>query len=976
MQPGEDAIPCLRALGGLDLKAGGAEVRPLQNQPKRLGILVFLASTQSSRRRDTLLGLFWPELDQERARGALRQALYMLRRELGEDALPGRGEDEVGVDHNRLHLDTAAFERAATNGDSRAAMELYRGDFLDGFFVSGAAVEFENWVSAERARLRALAAQTAWALAESEAACGGAEASVWIRRAVGLSPDDESALRRAVSLLDHLGDRAGALQLYHEFRDRLAREYGASPAAQTEALGAALRKPNGALPAAVPAAASPPPPPAAEPAAVVPGPEPAAGRTVRRHSWPFVLAGAAALAVVTMAVGLARPRAPASPPLDLDRVVVVPFRVSAADSGLGYLREGMLDLLEAKMASEVGPRLVDPRQVLSLWRKAGGNGVADIPTEASLSLAKRVGGGRLLVGSVVGGPEGVGLQATLIRVADGTAERPVMVRGPRDSVVALVDRFAAALALSALGEEEQRLDDLTSRSLPALQAYLAGKRSYRAGAYDSAAAQFERALDLDSTFALAGLTLASSQGYWGRSRSGAGRGVAVAKAWETRLPPRDREFLRYVAEPNYPGAATLHDKITNWEEATIRFPDRPEAWFQLGDNLYHWGLQIGIADAERRAANAFDHAIALDSSLAPALEHRLWLAASARDTQVLRRLGPAYLATHPVAERLVPHQWRVAAATGDSVTLRGIRGRLRNLPSEALQIIYRISQEEFPSPADAESTAAEMARRASTANDQHLALILAHDLALNRGQARRAAASALSARAIENPNWTDSEGRVLIYDALYQEGDQTAAAMAAADLARRADQPLPAERKARGRRYYDLCAAAQWRLAQGDLEYARRAAERLGRTREPQDFAGDVAEHHVCAAMLTLRLALVQRSPLEEPSSRLDSLLIYGPWVYALIRQAAILTLAEAHERRGDIGLAVATIHRRDLDRWNRFITTWLREEGRLTAIQGDTAAAVRAYDRYLALRDQPEPSLAAEVNRVREERNRLGRGQ
>src|SRR2546427_4893642 len=48
-------------------------------------------------RRDTLLGLFWPELDQDHARAALRQALHGLRQGLGGDVLTSRGDEEVGI---------------------------------------------------------------------------------------------------------------------------------------------------------------------------------------------------------------------------------------------------------------------------------------------------------------------------------------------------------------------------------------------------------------------------------------------------------------------------------------------------------------------------------------------------------------------------------------------------------------------------------------------------------------------------------------------------------------------------------------------------------------------------------------------------------------------------------------------------------------------------------------------------------------
>ena len=76
----------LRLLGGVDLvdPDGRGELRSVLVQPKRLALLVYLAlaGDRRFRRRDTLVALFWPELDAEHARGALRQSLRFLRGEL------------------------------------------------------------------------------------------------------------------------------------------------------------------------------------------------------------------------------------------------------------------------------------------------------------------------------------------------------------------------------------------------------------------------------------------------------------------------------------------------------------------------------------------------------------------------------------------------------------------------------------------------------------------------------------------------------------------------------------------------------------------------------------------------------------------------------------------------------------------------------------------------------------------------------
>ena len=67
----------LRTLGTLDLRDGAmGEIRRVLAQPKRLALLVYLALAPAAPRRDSLLALFWPELDQGRARLALRQAVH------------------------------------------------------------------------------------------------------------------------------------------------------------------------------------------------------------------------------------------------------------------------------------------------------------------------------------------------------------------------------------------------------------------------------------------------------------------------------------------------------------------------------------------------------------------------------------------------------------------------------------------------------------------------------------------------------------------------------------------------------------------------------------------------------------------------------------------------------------------------------------------------------------------------------------
>ncbi|MFC1531097.1 protein kinase [Gemmatimonadota bacterium] len=238
VQSDSDPTLVLRVLGGLDLSGEGGRDASILRQPKRVALLAYLAVGPEGgfKRRDSLIGLFWPDADAESARHSLRQALYVLRREIGAEALRVRGDGEVGIDPGILACDAARFEILARSGQPAAAMVEYGGDLLPGFYVDDAP-EFEHWLAVERVRLRRLAAQLCWNLVE-EAVQGGdvTEAPRWAHQAVDLDPFDETALHRLIELLDALGDRAGALAAFDYFARRLAEEYAAVPSPETMAL--------------------------------------------------------------------------------------------------------------------------------------------------------------------------------------------------------------------------------------------------------------------------------------------------------------------------------------------------------------------------------------------------------------------------------------------------------------------------------------------------------------------------------------------------------------------------------------------------------------------------------------------------------------------------------------------------------------------------------------------------------------------
>lgn len=127
----------LRLFGSVELQSDcDHELRAVLAQPKRLALLAYLAAARPTgfHRRDTLLGLFWPELDQERGRAALRQAIYTLRQALGSDVIITRGDADIAINREALTSDVVQF-RARLAGEPANAVTLYRGDLLNGFFL-------------------------------------------------------------------------------------------------------------------------------------------------------------------------------------------------------------------------------------------------------------------------------------------------------------------------------------------------------------------------------------------------------------------------------------------------------------------------------------------------------------------------------------------------------------------------------------------------------------------------------------------------------------------------------------------------------------------------------------------------------------------------------------------------------------------------------------------------------------------------
>src|SRR5262245_38487079 len=119
----------IEALGGLRIFVGDQEFGALAKQRLKCGLLVYLA-VERSVMRESLIGVFWPDREPERARHALSQNLYELRKLLGEEWLQVSG-DRLTVAPT-VRCDAVDFQTAIEASELQIALQQYRGVFLQG----------------------------------------------------------------------------------------------------------------------------------------------------------------------------------------------------------------------------------------------------------------------------------------------------------------------------------------------------------------------------------------------------------------------------------------------------------------------------------------------------------------------------------------------------------------------------------------------------------------------------------------------------------------------------------------------------------------------------------------------------------------------------------------------------------------------------------------------------------------------------
>ncbi|HET9515896.1 MAG TPA: BTAD domain-containing putative transcriptional regulator [Gemmatimonadales bacterium] len=494
----------LHTLGGCRLTRDGDPLHDLSSQRKALALLALTAAAgERGLSRASLLAWLWPESDEDHARTSLKQLVHSLRSRLNApDILLGSAELRLNPD--LISADIIEFREAIRSGDHAAAVALYQGAFLDGFYLKDTE-EFERWVASERAALARDYCRALELTATSAGTSGDIRGAVslWQR----LATTDPLSSRATVGLmqaLDALGEPTAALQHAHDYQRRVQNEIGGGPDPAVAALATRLLA-SSAVPRPESVTRTDALPAASNPEAAVA--TPVTPTTAPRRSLGYV----AILAALVIAIGGAalRGRSGGAPPV-AGRIVVAPFENLTGDPSLDHVGRIASDWLAQAIAEVERVDVVSPATVAIVLRDAAGS-----PAERQARLVQATRARRVVAGGFTRrGQDSLVLQAYVL---EAPGNRVVWTLDP---AVAPVDDPGIAIE----GLREQVLGGILSEEVPrarvrsvrpprysAYREYLAAAERYeRYLDFEGARGYLERAVALDSTFAAAYAMLAGS----------------------------------------------------------------------------------------------------------------------------------------------------------------------------------------------------------------------------------------------------------------------------------------------------------------------------------------------------------------------------------------------------------------------------------------------------------------------------------
>ena len=343
----------------------------------------------------------------------------------------------------------------------------------------------------------------------------------------------------------------------------------------------------------------------------------------------LALLGAGAL----VAVGARAGRLPVAPAAQV--IAVLPPSAAADDTALTRLSRNLVVTVSANLNGVGKLRAIDALTVLAQTQ-----GKAEYTLDAAAAFGRRLGASGVVFGTATRDGDNVRLDVGLYGSADAKPVARAFVTAPLQDVDALTDSVTWSLLREvwrAGTPPSPSLGAITTRSMPALRAFLDGEQAIVDNRWEDAATDFDRAVHADSTFWLAHFRHAYATSWQMQGKDSVSRELAQRHAADLPEPER---LLLHAWDAG--GTAALDSARL----LTERYPDYWPGWLERADRLSHVGPLFGypIDDARRY----FGRALALNPTLPEAWQHLAAIACTQHDALLLDSAGRA-LGGNPAA---------------------------------------------------------------------------------------------------------------------------------------------------------------------------------------------------------------------------------------------------------------------------------------------------------------------------------------
>ncbi|MFQ5641091.1 MAG: protein kinase [bacterium] len=351
-----------------------------------------------------------------------------------------------------------------------------------------------------------------------------------------------------------------------------------------------------------------------------------------------------------------------APALRVQTIAVMPFSVRGGEQ-LAYLKEGMVDLLSAKLDGVGDLRSVDPNALLSYL---GDKSEAGLDPRNGREIATHFGAGLYILGSVVKVGDGLQLNASLYNASGEQQTRVQSLAEDEAQLLSAIDRLALQIVPSqfqdAILQSEAEFAAHLTHSFDALKAYLESTSAFRAERFQEAIDAAQRAVAADSNFAVAWIQLFAAASWNAGNEELAFEALDKAIALKDRLPVQVRNLtLSYkdYVDGQYRSAESRLRSLLDVSASMIY------ARFSLGDLYFHYNPYYGRSITAARPQ--FEKLLSHRPSWSLILPHLMEIAALEGRTASLDSLVRLYLSRENAPDSL---QWQALLVLSGRDTLK------------------------------------------------------------------------------------------------------------------------------------------------------------------------------------------------------------------------------------------------------------------------------------------------------------------